>query len=185
MSAWWSLARHAVRTGIRAAWPLRTLSGHAGGVAALDISADGQTLVTAGYDGTVRQWDIGSGACVRVLKGHQGTVKSVCLSADGRLALSGSQDGVVRLWRLDTGECLRVLIQTSTQWRDQYRCGSPPTGSGRWSAAVTAGSGSGICAPVVRPGRWRATAVTSPPSGPATTAGSPRPLDPIRCDCGI
>ncbi|MGW6704631.1 protein kinase domain-containing protein [Streptomyces sp. NPDC054956] len=112
MSAWRDLGRRSVRTGLRAAWPLKGLTGHTRGVNAIDITVDGRTAVSGGDDGTIRLWDIEGGMCTAVLKGHTSQVDSVSLSPDGRRLLSGDWSGVVRLWRLDTGECLRTFPGT-------------------------------------------------------------------------
>jgi WD40 repeat protein len=107
MSAWWSLGRHAVRTGLRSAWSSRTW--HAGKLNSADLSNDGKTAISGGSDGTVRLWDVGNGTCLRTFEGHDQMVESACLSADGRLALSSSRDRTVRLWDINTGTCLRIL----------------------------------------------------------------------------
>ncbi|MDG4857657.1 protein kinase [Streptomyces sp. T-3] len=110
LSAWQALGRSTRRTGLRSAWPVRTLHTHDRYLNSVDVSGDGRIAVTAGSDRTARLWDLGSGACIRVLDGHSHhKVESVRLSADGRYVLSGCQDGTVRLWRADDGECLRVL----------------------------------------------------------------------------
>ena len=66
----------------------------------LSVSADGRRAVSGGRDGTVRVWDLGSGARLRTLTGHDGQVYAVAVSADGRRAVSGSEDGTVRVWDL-------------------------------------------------------------------------------------
>ncbi|CAM5515687.1 hypothetical protein GCM10010329_65300 [Streptomyces spiroverticillatus] len=112
LSAWRALGSRTVRTGLRAAWPLKDLTGHTREVNDLDLTADGRTAVSGSDDGTIRLWDVESGTCTGVLKGHQSQVDSVCLSPDGRRLLSGDWSGVVRLWRLDTGDCLLALPGT-------------------------------------------------------------------------
>ena len=88
----------------------QTLTGHAGGVDAVAVSADGRTAVSGGGDGTVRVWDLAGTAAPRVLTGHAGGVQAVAVSADGRTAVSGGDgDGTVRVWDLAGTAAPRVL----------------------------------------------------------------------------
>jgi WD40 repeat protein len=57
--------------------------------------------------GTLRLWDLETGAELRCFEGHEGGVSSVALLADRRRALSGSEDGMLLLWNLKTGAELR------------------------------------------------------------------------------
>jgi WD40 repeat protein len=54
-------------------------------------------IASAGTDGTVRLWDLASGAQIARLAGHNGAVMALAALPDGRLA-SGSRDRTVRLW---------------------------------------------------------------------------------------
>ena len=72
-------------------WDLRTkkaksLSGHRSTVMALARSPDGKTLATAGYDGTVRLWDLATAKCRKTWKGHTGPARAIAFSPDGALA---------------------------------------------------------------------------------------------------
>jgi WD40 repeat protein len=73
------------------------------------ISADGQTIVSGGADGTVRVWDAISGEQLEVLRGHTGTVWSVALSADGQHVVSGGFDGTVKVWDPRSSAALRTV----------------------------------------------------------------------------
>ena len=66
-------------------------------VYSIAISADGQTLVSGGYDKTVRLWDK-EGNFIREFQGHEEAVTSVAISEDGQTIVSGSDDKTVRLW---------------------------------------------------------------------------------------
>ena len=59
-------------------------------------------MVSANDEGTVRVWDVTTGAAPRVLTGHQGPVSSAAFSPDGRQVLSAGYDGTVRVWDLVT-----------------------------------------------------------------------------------
>ncbi|MBD2512172.1 WD40 repeat domain-containing protein [Nostoc muscorum FACHB-395] len=72
--------------------------GHQGSVMSVAISTDGQTILSGGYDGTVRLWNRNGQPLGEPFKGHQGTVLSVAISTDGQTILSGGDDGTVRLW---------------------------------------------------------------------------------------
>ncbi len=90
---------HDVRTGKE----LPRLPGHAsGGVRRLLFTPDGKQIVSAGFDGHVRVWDIESAKELRSFKAESGTVYGLAMSADGKTVATAGRDGL-RLWDLATG----------------------------------------------------------------------------------
>jgi WD40 repeat protein len=71
---------------------------HWGGVHGVVCSPDGQWLVSAGLDRTVRIWDAGTGKQLHVMTGHGGEVQCVALDAKGSLLASASRNGLVKFW---------------------------------------------------------------------------------------
>jgi WD40 repeat protein len=76
------------------------LRGHEGAVFAAQMTPDGERVVTAATDGTVRLWDAVTGAEIRRFVGHTGPVTGVAISGDGRTLATSSQDNSVRVWDL-------------------------------------------------------------------------------------
>ena len=73
-------------------------AGHPTAVWAVRLSADGQLLATAGYDGLVRVWDVATRQPKHDLKKHKGWARAVAFSPDGTRIVSGGMDGAVKLW---------------------------------------------------------------------------------------
>ena len=73
---------------------LGTLSSN--GTAAIDFSADGQVLATAGF-GEITLWSVDSGEKVATLQGHTGWIRGLAFSADGTRLASGGEGGSVRV----------------------------------------------------------------------------------------
>lgn len=65
---------------------------------------------TAGANGDVRLWDLGTGKQVRAFHGHAGSVNDVEVSSDGRRLVSAGEDGTIRLWNIETGEAIATFI---------------------------------------------------------------------------
>jgi WD40 repeat protein len=86
----------------------RTLRGHSGPVQSIDYSADGQRLVTASLDATIRIWPVGGGAPT-VLYGHQGPVDTAAFDPSGRRVVSAGDDGTIRVWDVATDGSVVVL----------------------------------------------------------------------------
>ncbi|MEM4407522.1 MAG: protein kinase [Candidatus Caldarchaeum sp.] len=101
----WGKAR---RRGLNNAWLLTTLKGHTDWVSTVSISPSCRFVLSAGYDKTVRLWDLEAGKQVRIYDestwgGGLGNVNSVEFSSNGHYAVSGGWDGKVRLWEVMTG----------------------------------------------------------------------------------
>ncbi len=80
--------------------PLATkLVGHTGAVHQTSFSPDGRFLATAGYDRTVRLWDVRRGVAVgEPLTGHRSWVTSATFSPDGRTLVTAGDDRTFMLW---------------------------------------------------------------------------------------
>ena len=77
------------------------------------FSPDGQTLASAGDDGTIALWQMNwkeaNALKLRVIKAHPFQVFNVLYSSDGRTLISAGRDTVIRLWNPKTGDSLGVL----------------------------------------------------------------------------
>lgn len=61
-------------------------------VNAVALTPDGERVVTASGDHTLRVWELATGHLLSVLHGHTAPVRSLILAPDGRRAISGSND---------------------------------------------------------------------------------------------
>jgi WD40 repeat protein len=80
---------------------------HSGMVWDVSSSADGQWIVSASSDRTLRLW-LRDGTLVHSLNGHEESVLGVAISPNGQLIASASQDETIKLWRRD-GTLLATL----------------------------------------------------------------------------
>ena len=60
------------------------LAGHTGWVYAVAVTPDGRHVVSGGDDGTVRVWELATGAETTRFDGHTGRVRAVAVTPDGR-----------------------------------------------------------------------------------------------------
>ena len=86
-----------------------SLVGHRHAVNSAIFTPDGQMVVSASSDGTLKVWNTKTCLAVRTLTGHTDAVMAVDISRDSSLVLSASQDHTLRLWVLATGKQVKVL----------------------------------------------------------------------------
>jgi cytochrome c len=84
------------------------LSGHSGKVAAIAAAPDGRLAASAGWDRTVRVWDLETAAQILEIPARD-NVNVVQFSPDGTRILAGNSDGSIQVWRAADGSQLAVL----------------------------------------------------------------------------
>ncbi len=95
---------------------VRHFTGHSNLVTALAWSPDGNLLASAGWDETVRVWDIATGNTITVFEMHKNRVSAIAWQPEGEMLVSGGWDEMVYVWNPRTGE-----IKTDfTVHLDQY-----------------------------------------------------------------
>src|SRR5207237_710633 len=88
---------------------VRALQGHRGFVTSCAVSPQGDWLVSASHDKTLKLWDSRTGAELRTLQGHTDMVTACAVSPDGTWFISASHDETLKLWDARTGACLTTL----------------------------------------------------------------------------
>ncbi len=103
-----------------------TLTGHSAYIAGMDWSPDGELIVTASKDKTVKLWR-SNGELLTTLEGHEESVNSVSFHPDGRSIASASDDRTVRLWSLENilnppaeSSDLDELLKQGCEWLHEY-----------------------------------------------------------------
>lgn len=95
----------------------KQLAGHRDVVSDLAFAKDG-TLASAGYDQTIKLWDVATGKELRTLTGHDNWVFGIAFSPDGKTLASAGYDKTIRLWNVATGEQTAVIEGHTAAVRD-------------------------------------------------------------------
>lgn len=101
-------ADDALRQGLVRSHVRAVMRGSSKAIASLDLSRDGERVLTGSRDDTARIFDAASGRALQTLRGHRGPVVA-SFAPDGRRVVTASDDGTARIWDAGSGETLAIL----------------------------------------------------------------------------
>lgn len=96
------------KTGHELHTPLKV---HTSRVYCLQWTADGKTLISGSYDGSIRTWNTTTWQQTALLNEHIEGIYALALSSNSRILASASFDQTARLWNLDSGESIGPPLQ--------------------------------------------------------------------------
>jgi WD40 repeat protein len=73
------------------------------------VTPDGQSVISASWDCTLKVWNLNTGAELRTLQGHLMAIHAVAVMPDGQHAISASQDCTLKVWDLERTRELYTL----------------------------------------------------------------------------
>jgi WD40 repeat protein len=86
------------------------LAGHKGPVRAVATAPNGEIIVTAGDDSSIRLWSARDGSSLKIMNAiHAGPILALAVAPDGKTILTGSSDKSARLIALSDGRVIRTL----------------------------------------------------------------------------
>eukprot|EP01063_Lacrimia_lanifica_P008208 TRINITY_DN152_c0_g2_i6.p2 TRINITY_DN152_c0_g2~~TRINITY_DN152_c0_g2_i6.p2 ORF type:complete len:319 (+),score=137.56 TRINITY_DN152_c0_g2_i6:57-1013(+) len=133
----WSVDPHMNETGL-CGQAQRRMDGHSNFVQDVQISSDGQYGLSASWDGTMRLWDLKTGASPFRFAGHSKDVMSCAFSPDNRQIISGSRDKSLGIWNT-LGE-MKYQQKHHSDWVSCVRVSPNPVSplivSGGWDKTV-------------------------------------------------
>ena len=88
---------------------MRRLEGHSRSIWGIDWSLEGDILVSAGADGTIRWWNPEQGVNLATVQAHDAWARAVRVSPDGKTVASCGEDGVIKLWDMQSHQYLATL----------------------------------------------------------------------------
>lgn len=83
---------------------VKTMHGHDHNVNSVAFVPQGDFVVSASRDKTIKIWEVATGYCVKTLTGHREWVRMARVSPCGELIASCSNDQTVRVWHVATKE---------------------------------------------------------------------------------
>ncbi|KAJ5103438.1 hypothetical protein N7532_003967 [Penicillium argentinense] len=86
------------------------------GLACVEFSDDGRTILTGGNDRAIYQFDANTGELVKELRGHTGLIRSLHLDSMNKRIVSGSYDMSVKVFDTISGELSIDLPGWTTSW---------------------------------------------------------------------
>jgi WD40 repeat protein len=90
---------------------VQAFAGHRDLIYDAELSPDEKTLATAGYDRSIKLWNLADGGLARSIDVHNGAVFDLAWHPSGKLLGSASADETVKLWRASDGVRLDTLSQ--------------------------------------------------------------------------
>ena len=93
---------------------VRSWSAHADTIFAMALSADGQSLATAGGDALVRLWEVATGRETARLEAHATQVLCLSFNADATQLVTGGADRQLKVWDVKTRENIVALAAKPT-----------------------------------------------------------------------
>jgi WD40 repeat protein len=87
----------------------RTVKGHSSWVTGVGFSRDGQQLVSASWDQTVKRWNAATGAELSTIVRDAKEVQAIAFSRDGHWLATENSSNTVILWDDTTGRAVRRL----------------------------------------------------------------------------
>lgn len=95
---------------------IKVLSGSTKPIYSCVFSTDGTQAFTGGHDGTVRVWDVATGAQLKVMTGHSDWVWGLAAHPKLNVVASASHDGTVRFWNPATGNQIGAVPVPGRAW---------------------------------------------------------------------
>jgi guanine nucleotide-binding protein subunit beta-2-like 1 protein len=94
---------------------VRRLRGHNHFISDIDVSSNGDYVLSASWDGLLRLWNIKTGQSVRKFIGHKKDILSVQFNTDNRRIISCGRDKSIYLWNT-IGEIKQDINNAHAGW---------------------------------------------------------------------